>query len=234
MASRGAILAAALLGGLVLLWWMLRKRDDTESIEPETKPPKGLRYDVEQLKTLPNYRPYKESAIRFATHEEFIRAVDQEMIKRFPRKGARSILIAHAVTGGGWHVYTWKPPLVHYNLWGQTCSSELVAKGVPFTIMKPRIPTGKHQAFRAFSSMYEALMEGYIPNIKSYIKRFGVSDPVEYLDTRGDDITKEEIAVYVGLINHWFQAKEQTVEGQAIRTKKWFNIYNKWCKGKLL
>jgi len=236
MKGKGAAIAAALIGSLVLLWWMLRS--DDEGGEAPDVPTPGLRYDVAKMKALPNYHPAGDSKIKFANHAEFVRTLDQELIKRFPRKGARSILIAHAATGGGWHLASRPktPSLIQHNWWGQTCSSQMIDDGVTFTIMSPRLASGagKPQAFRAFSSAYESLMEGYIPNIHSYIDRFNVRDPVQYLDERADTLSLEEIAEYVKRINKWFAKKEQTPIGQAIRAGKWFWIYNKFCKGKLL
>ena len=246
MSKRAAIIAGALIGGLVLLWWFLRGRfDDDEAMEPGAKPPKGLRYDVEELKKLPNYHNAKSSKIRFANHAEFVRTLDQELIKRFPRKAARAMIIAHAATGGGWHLEPRKkntPALIWYNWWGQTVGSDMIVSGVAFTIMTPRISKEKKaegvvpipQAFRAFSSTYESLMEGYIPNIHSYIASYGAKDPVRFLDERGDVLTLAECVEFVTRVKYWFKAAEKTPVGIATKAGKWMWIYNKHIKGNLL
>ena len=76
MSKRAAIIAGALLGALVLLWWFLRRNDQEPTIEDP-----DLRYDVEELKKLPNYRPAADSKIRFSTHEDFVKTLKLKNVK---------------------------------------------------------------------------------------------------------------------------------------------------------
>jgi hypothetical protein len=222
MKSRGAILAAALIAGLVFLWWLLRSGDaDANATEPD--PGESLPDD---LTSLPNYHPARDSRTSFATHEEFVKRLDQAFIARFPGKPARALLIAHAATAG-WHLPK-RPPLYHWNLWGQLCTKEQIRAGVAFTLLKPNVPDAKYHPFRAFSSPEEALFDGYIPNINKY-----GTGALTYLDTR-TEMNKAVCVKYATLIKPWFAVKERTPAQLDIKGGKWLWIINKFCAGKLL
>lgn len=239
MSKRAAILAGALIGGLVLLWWLLRSRDSEE--EELVPPDPGLRYDIDKLESLPGYRPAKDGVTRFETHADFVRAVDTIAVARFPGKASRAIVICHAALGGGWHVRkpdgSYRIPLYHWNLWGQTCNSTQIAKGVSFTILKPKLSKEKiaegkipiPQAFRAFSDGHEALFAGYVANVDSYD-----TGGIEYLDGRTGELTFEMVLEYLRKVKIWFKKAERSESALKLKAGKYMWIYKRHLKGKLL
>lgn len=188
-------LVAALIAGVVFLWWISRGEAAVEPTEP-------IEGDLGDLTKLPNYRPPGDNMVTFADHTDFVRTLSDAFQARFPARGARGLLIAHAATAG-WHL-PGRTPLYWWNLWGELISEEYIRRGDVFTVLKAS--GGKYWPYRAFTSP-RAAMERYLVNAGSY-----GTGAVSYLDGRGDDLTEAECRRYVELIKPWFAVAQRTPE----------------------